>query len=131
MLALLRQAQQHGILPVYTGRLLATWDEPRATDTHLHVSHSSALHSSALIEPLTCREREVLGLLLEGATNQEIACHLVLSVNTVKKHILNICGKLNVRSRAQVLAKARTLQLLEEQVSTRTHAAALSSKGGI
>jgi LuxR family maltose regulon positive regulatory protein len=126
MLVLLRQAQQHGILPAYTGRLLATWDEPKATDTHLHVSHSSAL-----IEPLTCREREVLGLLLEGATNQEIACHLVLSVNTVKKHILNICGKLNVRSRAQVLAKARTLQLLEEQVSTRTHAAALSSKGGI
>ncbi|MFL5700957.1 MAG: LuxR C-terminal-related transcriptional regulator, partial [Ktedonobacteraceae bacterium] len=40
------------------------------------------------------------------------ARHLVLSMNTVKKHVLNICRKLNVRSRAQVIAKARTLQLL-------------------
>ena len=61
---------------------------------------------------LTAREREVLQLLLAGATNREIACSLVLSMNTVKKHVLNICRKLGVRSRAQVIAKARTIQLL-------------------
>jgi len=37
---------------------------------------------------------------LEGASNREIAHQLVLSVNTAKKHVLNICGKLNVQSRA-------------------------------
>jgi len=64
------------------------------------------------VEPLTGREREVLQLLLDGASNREIARHLVLSLNTVKKHVLNICGKFNVRSRAQVIAKARTPHLL-------------------
>ena len=65
-----------------------------------------------LVVPLTRREREVLQLLLAGAPNREIACSLVLSMNTVKKHVLNICRKLNVRSRAQVIAKARTHHLL-------------------
>lgn len=79
------------------------------------ISHASLAHaprSSSLIELLTEREREVLRLLLEGASNQEIAHQLFLSVNTVKKHVLNICHKFNVRSRAQVIAKARTLPLL-------------------
>jgi LuxR family maltose regulon positive regulatory protein len=68
-------------------------------------------HSDKLVKPLTSREREVLWLLLSGASNREIADHLVLSMNTVKKHVLNIRGKLNVRSRAQVIAKARMLYL--------------------
>jgi LuxR family maltose regulon positive regulatory protein len=60
---------------------------------------------SSLKETLTAREREVLQRLLDGASNREIAIDLVLSMNTVKKHVLNICRKLNVRSRAQVIAK--------------------------
>ncbi len=77
--------------------------------------HASAVHvpqSDPLLEMLTAREREVLQLLQDGASNREIAHRLVLSVNTVKKHVLNICRKLNVRSRAQVIAKARTLHFL-------------------
>ncbi len=65
-----------------------------------------------LVRPLTSREQEVLQLLLNGASNREIADHFILSMNTVKKHVLNIRGKLNVRSRAQVIAKARILYLL-------------------
>ncbi|OLB45441.1 MAG: hypothetical protein AUH05_03300 [Ktedonobacter sp. 13_2_20CM_53_11] len=79
------------------------------------VSHTLAApvpQPGPLVEPLTCREREVLQLLLDGASNREIARYLVLSMNTVKKHVLNICGKLNVRRRAQVIAKAQTLPLL-------------------
>ncbi len=68
--------------------------------------------SFSLMEPLTPRERDVLRLVLEGASNREIARQLVLSVNTVKKHVLNIYGKLNVQSRAQAIAKTRTLHLL-------------------
>ncbi len=67
------------------------------------------LQPHILLEPLTAREGEVLRFLLEGTSNREIARHLVLSMNTVKKHVLNICRKLNVRSRAQVIAKIRSL----------------------
>jgi LuxR family maltose regulon positive regulatory protein len=64
------------------------------------------------VEPLTEREREVLRLLLEGASNHEIARRLVLSVNTVKRHVYNLSGKLGVQSRTQAIARARTLNLL-------------------
>ena len=67
--------------------------------------------SDALIESLTARESEVLKLLLDGASNREIARELVLSLNTVKKHVLNIHRKLNVQSRVQLITKARTLHL--------------------
>ncbi len=66
----------------------------------------------SLVEPLTEREREVLWLLLAGASNREIARRLVLSVNTVKRHVYNLCGKLGVQSRTQAIARARTLNLL-------------------
>ena len=65
-----------------------------------------------LAEPLTEREREVLHLLLEGASNREIARRLVLSVNTVKRHVYNLCGKLGVQSRTQAIIRARALNLL-------------------
>ena len=65
-----------------------------------------------LLEPLTEREREVLRLLLEGASNREIARRLVLSVNTVKRHVYNLCGKLGVQSRTQAIIRARALDLL-------------------
>jgi ATP/maltotriose-dependent transcriptional regulator MalT len=47
--------------------------------------------------------------LLEGVSNQEIAGRLVLSNNTAKKHVLNICRKLGVRTRAQAIARWRAL----------------------
>ncbi|HLO31452.1 MAG TPA: LuxR C-terminal-related transcriptional regulator, partial [Anaerolineales bacterium] len=68
--------------------------------------------ASSLIEPLSQRELEVLRLIVEGATNKEIAFELVLTVNTVKRHISNIFGKLHVSNRAQAIAQARELNLL-------------------
>lgn len=62
-------------------------------------------------QPLTAREREVLELLLDGISNREIAQRLVLSTNTVKKHVSNICSKLHVSSRTQAMAKAQGLRL--------------------
>jgi len=53
-----------------------------------------------------------LRLLLEGASNRAIARHLVISVNTVKKHVHNISGKLGVQSRTQAIVRARTLNFL-------------------
>ena len=107
MVTLLRQAYNQNKAPAYIATLLETAGEPTTVES-FHLSS----HSSPLIEPLTVREREVLQLLMGGASNREIASHLVLSVNTVKKHVLNICGKLNVQSRTQAIAKVRALDLL-------------------
>jgi LuxR family transcriptional regulator, maltose regulon positive regulatory protein len=65
-----------------------------------------------LIEPLTKRELEILQLIGEGYSNQEIADRLVITLHTVKKHSSNIFTKLGVTSRTQAVARARQLQLL-------------------
>jgi LuxR family maltose regulon positive regulatory protein len=65
-----------------------------------------------LVEALTPRELEVLGLLAAGLANQKIADRLVITLHAVKKHTGNIYGKLGVTSRTQAIVKARALGLL-------------------
>lgn len=65
-----------------------------------------------LVEPVTEREREVLGLIARGLSNQEIADELIISVNTVKRHAFNIYSKLGVRRRTQAVARAQALAVL-------------------
>jgi LuxR family maltose regulon positive regulatory protein len=107
MLALLRLAKAHSSVPDYVANLLSAFGEQHTSDLPL-----PSTRSGPLVEPLTEREREVLGLLLEGASNREIARRLVLSVNTVKRHVYNLCGKLGVQSRAQAIVRARALHLV-------------------
>jgi DNA-binding NarL/FixJ family response regulator len=57
-------------------------------------------------DQLTDREREVLRLVAEGATNREIASTLYVSENTVSFHMKNILAKLHVKNRAQAAAFA-------------------------
>ena len=61
---------------------------------------------------LNSREIEVLLLIAEGLTNQEIAEYLVLSVSTIKWYINEIFGKLDVTSRTQAVLRAQSLGLL-------------------
>jgi LuxR family maltose regulon positive regulatory protein len=105
MRLLLRDTQARGIVPEYVATLLAAFGEPTASRLPSKVG--------SLIEPLTEREREVLRLLLAGASNREIARRLVVSVNTVKRHVYNLSSKLGVQSRTQAIARARTLNLLQ------------------
>jgi DNA-binding NarL/FixJ family response regulator len=62
-------------------------------------------------ERLTTREREVLELLAEGATNREIAERLLLSPHTVKEHTSALYRKLAVRNRAEAARRAHELGL--------------------
>lgn len=68
--------------------------------------------ASTLAEPLSARELEVLALLAEGATNQQIAGRLFITERTAKKHVTNILGKLNAANRTQAVALARAAGLL-------------------
>lgn len=65
-----------------------------------------------LVEPLTERELEVLRLLSNGMSNEEIGKHLFVAVGTVKAHTSRIYGKLGVRNRVEAVAKGRELSLL-------------------
>ena len=67
-----------------------------------------------LVEPLSERELEVLRLVAVGASNQEIAGALTIALNTVKRHVGNICGKLGATNRTQAVAYARGLDLLPD-----------------
>ena len=67
---------------------------------------------SVLIEPLSEREIELLQLLANGLQNQEIALKLTISVNTVKTHLANIYGKLDVNNRTQAVTRAQELNIL-------------------
>jgi len=65
-------------------------------------------------EPLTEREIDVLQLVVEGKSNQEIAQSLVVSESTVKNHLRNILGKLHLRSRIQAAVYAVRQGLVED-----------------
>jgi LuxR family maltose regulon positive regulatory protein len=68
--------------------------------------------SAELDEQLSARELEVLRLLAVGLPNAEIADKLVITLNTTKKHITHIFGKLGAANRTEAVARARSLGLL-------------------
>jgi LuxR family transcriptional regulator, maltose regulon positive regulatory protein len=74
-------------------------------------------HEPVFIEPLTAREHDVLELLAQGASNQEIAAALVIAPNTVKRHVQTILAKLGVRNRIQAMLRAQQLDLLARRPS--------------
>jgi DNA-binding CsgD family transcriptional regulator len=81
--------------------------EPAETD-----ADEVAPEVTGLIEPLTNRELEVLHLVAVGRRNQDIAQGLVVSLETVKKYVSHILGKLGASSRTQAVAHAHALGLI-------------------
>ena len=71
-----------------------------------------SLPAQPLIEPLSRRELEVLRLIAQGLSNQEISERLFLALDTVKGHNRKIFGKLQVQRRTEAVARARELGLL-------------------
>jgi LuxR family maltose regulon positive regulatory protein len=109
MARLLYEALAREIAPDYVRRLLAAFP---VAGTEQSKATESQVFEADLIEPLSDREIEVLQLIAEGLTNQEIAARLYLSLNTVKVHTRNIYGKLDAHNRTQAVTKARALGIL-------------------
>jgi LuxR family maltose regulon positive regulatory protein len=106
MARLLQQAAARGIAPDYGSQLLAVFGAEEIAFA------AAAPGAASLVEPLTERELEVLHLLGDGYSNQDIAGALVITLNTVKKHASGIYGKLGVHNRTQAVIRAQELGLL-------------------
>jgi LuxR family maltose regulon positive regulatory protein len=103
---LLTLAIASGHTPSYATYLLSALTGQSLPSPTLHQKDGPVL---GLVEPLSERELEVLGLIAEGLTNQEIALRLHISLSTVKGHTTNIYSKLGVKSRIQAVAQAQSL----------------------
>jgi len=95
----------NGYLKKYAEKILTVFTQPQ------NISPSS-LAPQPLIEPLSERELEVLRLIAQGLSNQEITRKLFVALSTVKGHNLRIFAKLQAKSRTEAVARARELGLL-------------------
>ena len=105
-----RPGQQHAagrIDPGYLAALVRACGQSNAVPRTLAVGASPGL-----VEPLTDRELEVLRLIAAGRSNQRIAHNLVVALNTVKKHVTHVLGKLGAANRTEAAARARQLGLI-------------------
>jgi LuxR family transcriptional regulator, maltose regulon positive regulatory protein len=90
-------------------RVLRAFDAPHAVPD---LGGGVAAAEPGLIDPLTARELEVLRLLARGRQNQQIAEELVVTLDTVKKHVSHVLAKVGATNRTEAVARGRQLGLL-------------------
>ncbi len=108
MAQLLLEAASRGIRPDYIARVLAAFEGELKEERQA----ASVPAPSSLIEPLSPRELEILGLIAQGLSNREIGERLFLALDTIKGHNRKIFDKLEVQSRTEAIARARELGLI-------------------
>jgi LuxR family maltose regulon positive regulatory protein len=101
------EEMQEPDVSAYARRLLKAFEQEQ-----VQVSFPGTSAPSQLLEPLTPQEQRVLRLMAEGASNQQIANQLVISLATARKHVSNILSKLGAANRTQAIALARQYALL-------------------
>jgi LuxR family maltose regulon positive regulatory protein len=87
-------------------------DQAQASPANIPPAERTGALQSGLLEPLSERELEVLQGLAGGLSYRDIADQLILAQGTVKVHVHNIYGKLNVANRTHAIARGRELGLL-------------------
>ena len=107
MAELLAGVAAYGGMTDYIRKLLAAFECGKQTDDNL----SDRPAAQPLVEPLSRRELEVLRLITQGLSNNEIGERLTLALDTVKGHNRRIFGKLQVQRRTEAVARARELGL--------------------
>ena len=98
-----------GVPPACLARVLQAFDGKH--DPH-GARRGAAGVVPGLVEQLTARELEVLVLLAAGMPNPRIAEHLVVTLDTVKKHVSHLLGKLGAANRTEAVTRARQLGLI-------------------
>ena len=83
-----------------------------AQDTGPDTGPGNVTAVPGLVEQLTSRELEVLQMLATGMSNPAIAGQLVVTLNTVKKHVSHVLGKLGAANRTEAVTRARELGLI-------------------
>jgi LuxR family maltose regulon positive regulatory protein len=91
----------------YLARLMRAFDNAPATPAD---ARASAV--PGLVEPLTRREVEVLQEMAEGKSNRRIADDLVVTLDTVKKHVSHVLDKLGAANRTEAVVRGRQLGLI-------------------
>jgi LuxR family maltose regulon positive regulatory protein len=116
---LLREAAARGMMPVYSGKLLAALGSTQSNGASLSpLPHAPILQplvaqrAQSIIEPLSERELEVLRLFNTELSGPEIADKLVIALSTVRTHTKGIYSKLNVNSRREAVMRATELHLI-------------------
>jgi LuxR family maltose regulon positive regulatory protein len=104
-----KQAPARDIPLGYLARLMRAFD---ARPHQLDSRHGTAPAVPGLIDPLTQRELQVLAMLAAGTPNQAIARELFVALDTVKKHVSHVLGKLGAANRTEAVARARDLGLI-------------------
>ena len=85
----------------------------RVVTVHVPASTAFEFNEQAMLQTgISKRELEVLTLMAQGLTNQEIADKLFVSLNTVKTHSSNLFLKLEVKRRTQAIERAKQLRLI-------------------
>jgi LuxR family maltose regulon positive regulatory protein len=107
MAQLLSEAASRGVNQNYIGKLLAAFESETKDE-----GRTAEPSFSSLVEPLSQRELEVLRLIAEGLSNQEICERFFLALDTVKGHNRRIFNKLQVQRRTEAIARARELGLI-------------------
>jgi LuxR family maltose regulon positive regulatory protein len=100
----------NGVPVGYLGHLVRGFEaDSRHTETGVGASSSAV---PGLVTGLSERELEVLRLMGAGKQNREIASELYVALDTVKKHVTHILGKLGASNRTEATTRARELGLL-------------------
>ncbi|MEB0213659.1 LuxR C-terminal-related transcriptional regulator [Undibacterium sp. CCC3.4] len=110
MAKLLAEAASQAIKPDYVAKLLSVFalQEPMKQS---EITRAAPQFSAPTVESYSPRELEILHLMQQGRSNQEISERLFLSLSTVKWHNQNIFGKLQVQRRTEAVARAMELKL--------------------
>jgi len=104
---LTRAAYQKNTTP-YLAKLLAAFEQ----ETQRTANGTPLPETQPLVDPLTKRELEVLRMVADGLSNQEISERLFLALNTIKGYNHKIFSKLQVQRRTEAVARARELGIL-------------------
>jgi LuxR family maltose regulon positive regulatory protein len=103
------QATARGVPLGCLARVLRAFGDKEAAS---RAGQNAAAAVPGLVDQLTAREREILALLAAGTPNSRIADQLVISLDTAKKHVSHLLGKLGAANRTEAVNRARQLGLI-------------------